>query len=133
VKTLIVTAVLGFSSFAMATSACPSDMKTVNFCKSTPVKGDHEVAANIFDSISICAKGQQAFMIVDSNGDLSPAAKAVFESRAGGASYTMNLEGITVAISYATGTAPSATKTAKMTMTNPNANMTISSTYTCAN
>lgn len=128
-KALVLILAFGFSSASLAAATCPQDMKMVTLCKSTPEPNDHEIAANILDSIAICSKGNQAYMVAESNGDMMEATPAKVDSRAGGISYTINLEGVMMSISFATGTPPAPTKKARFSM--QVTSETISSTYTC--
>jgi hypothetical protein len=129
-KALLLISVLSFSSFSMAAATCPSTLKTMMTCTSTPQRGDSEVAAGILDSVAACYKGNAVSMVVQ-KGPESSIGSVQMEYRAGGTTITMNADDTAFTWSYPTGIVPSTTWKAKFSVIFKKAATTVSSTYTC--
>ena len=129
-KTLISLFALLSSSLVLAAATCPQGSTTHKVCTSTPKAGDNDMAAQVFDSIAVCSKGQKVVLVMEKNGE-SQAAPATAEVRMGGTSYNVKADdGVTMSLSFVTGTRYPST-TAKFTVNFTQANLSSSSTYTC--
>jgi hypothetical protein len=73
------------SSISMAAN-CPANTKKEKTCLSTPQAGDAEIAANVFDSVTICSQGTTSILVFEKNGT-SENAEATVTARMGGTSY----------------------------------------------
>ena len=117
------------SSLSFASATCPQDSQSLKACESTPKKGDSEVAAGALDSIALCRQGRDTLMVFEKNGQ-SETATAKVDPRAGGISYSVDANGTVFSLSFASGTRHQS-KTANFTVIFTEANLEVSSTYTC--
>lgn len=112
-------------------SNCPEGTELIQVCKSTPQKGDHEVAAGMLDAITICQKGQKAVMAIMKSGQIKKGKVDQVVMRVGGASYTVHMnEGTELEIGIPMGIR-SKEALAKLTIHMKAAGLQATSTYTC--
>jgi hypothetical protein len=128
-KAVIVMAILAATSISFATN-CPSNMKTVASCKSTPKAGDSDAASQVLDSIAVCSQGASTVVVLEKNGE-SQTGEAKVEQRAGGVSYVLDAGDTAFALSYATGIRPQTQQEAQFSVLMKAADISVSSTYTC--
>lgn len=85
-------------------SECPSGSAKSFVCKSTPIKGDHDLAAASWDSITVCQKrGREALLIFEDDGKFNDAPSEVLQM-AGGVRYVLMAdEGTRISLSVTTG------------------------------
>jgi len=129
-QTIIFTAVFAISSVSFAAATCPSQTDTVAICKSTPQKGDQEVAASVFDSIAVCAQDSTTSLVLEKNGQ-SEAAEAIVEPRTGATTYRIETSDVDFSLSITVGRNPKALP-AKLNVNFKTAKVDATSTYTCA-
>lgn len=127
-KMMIALTTLAMSSSAFASIPnCPRGSQEVLNCLSTPKKGDFEVAAEMFDAIKVCQKGDKATMIfsIRDEGQKMP---ATIEMRMGGTTYSAQADDAVFSLSVPVipGDEIPATYMVKL-----GSGMKVTSTYTC--
>ena len=101
-KKMIVLALFSLSFASFASETCPAKTQQVATCLSTPKSGDQKVAANIFDSITICSQGAKSILIMEKNGE-SDSREAKVTRRMGGTSYLIQEPDVDFTLSVTTG------------------------------
>lgn len=137
-KTILFLSVLVFSSVSMAAKApakapapslCAAGSQQVFACTSTPQKGDEFVAGDAFDHATICVKGKKYTMVLEKNGE-SRSYNVKTSIRPGGSLFYVENDGLIVSLSVTTGIL-SKTAPARLSTDFVEAQMSISSSYTC--
>lgn len=110
---------------------CPKGSELIHVCKSTPEKGDGEVAAGMLDAITVCQRGQSAVIAVMKSGQVKKGKVDQVDIRVGGISYLLVLnQSIKISLSIPVGILSKESK-AQFSMNMPANNLTAKSTYTC--
>jgi hypothetical protein len=107
-KMIFITVVIMYSLSAALAAKCPVNTEKVMTCLSKPKVGDHEVASNMLDSITICnnkSEKNKLKLVVEKNNEsdiLSP----VVELRVGSISYKMKAGEVDFTLSVTSGINP---------------------------
>jgi len=129
-KSLIALVTCLAASMAMAAAQCPPGSSTVVNCHSTPEASDAIVAAEVFDSIAVCARRGQTKLVFEKNGE-SDVSVAQVVSRAGGTTYSVQANDIEFRLSVVAGTSSPVTR-ARFSLVLTSAGVASTSTYTCS-
>lgn len=128
-KTLIFSIAFALSSTALASAICPSQTQKVAICLSTPMAGDQEVAANVFDSIAICEQGSDSILVPEKDGE-SESTVAEVTRRIGGTTYLIQTADMDFSLLVVTGI-NSQKSPAQLRLDLKGNSIVASSTYTC--
>lgn len=80
------------SQSVIEASICPQSSELVHVCKSTPKKGDHELAAGLFEAMTVCQAGREATLALKAKGKVVTGTVDEVQSMVGGVSYKVKTE-----------------------------------------